>query len=196
VTAGRQRLFVAVALDPALAAALAPLFMALQRRIAAGAPRARLTWVEPGRVHLTLRFIGEVDGTAAAVIQAALAPPLTVAPFEMTISGLGVFPPRGAPRVVWARISEGQASLHDAASEVNARLRSAGLAGEDRPFAPHLTLARIRVPAGLRPDALFEGFEGEVIGRQRVDAITLVESTLSPRGPSYRSVQQTPLAGG
>ena len=96
----------------------------------------------------------------------------------------------------WAGVTDGGPSLHEAASQVNARLRSMGLADEDRPFAPHLTLARVRVPAGLRSGALFAGLHAEAIGRQRVVAITLVESTLSPRWPSYRALQQTPLGAG
>jgi 2'-5' RNA ligase len=74
----------------------------LRRRVDASAPRARLTWVAPERLHLTVRFIGEVDEARGAGITAALAPALDVPAFDLTAAGVGVFPRHGPPRVVWA----------------------------------------------------------------------------------------------
>ena len=67
---------------------------------------------------------------------------------------------------------------------------------EDRPYAPHLTLARVKEPAGLSRAALFQGLTSRQFGRVHVDAITLFESRLSPKGPTYVALQRTALRAG
>jgi 2'-5' RNA ligase len=69
------------------------------------------------------------------------------------------------------------------------------VAPEDRPYRPHVTLARVKEPAGLRTAPLLEGVREHEFGVRRVDAITLFESRLSPRGPTYMPLHRTPLAG-
>ncbi len=126
------RLF--VALDPPDSARLSLV------RLCNGVPGAK--WVPPDQLHLTLRFIGEVDNGTFADIADALAA-VSVAPFSLRLSGVGHFPPRGAPKVLWAGVDDGvpAARLHD---EIETRLRRLGLAPDSRKFAPHVTLARLR----------------------------------------------------
>jgi 2'-5' RNA ligase len=191
-----MRLFVAVEIDPALAGELARVAGELRRRIEARAPRARLTWVAPDRLHFTVRFIGEVAADRASSIAAALGPPLPLAPFDLTMSGLGAFPPKGPPRALWAGISQGIAEMSGLEREVSARLTSCGIDPETRDYSPHLTLARVREAAGLRArEALADAPQGP-FGSTRVDAITLFESRLSPKGPTYVPIQRTPLRAG
>ena len=140
---------------------------------------------------MTVRFIGHVDDDKVAAIRAALAPPLDVDPFDLTIATVGAFPPRGAPRVVWAGIAGGRESLVSIERAVSARLTGAGILPEARPFNPHLTLARVRDAAGLRSAALIGDVRDVTIGTTRVDAITLFESRLSPKGPTYVALQRT-----
>jgi 2'-5' RNA ligase len=155
------------------------------------APRARVTWVAPERLHVTVRFIGEVDEQQIASISAALAPRLDVAPFTLGVQGVGVYPPRGAPRVVWAGIGQGVEELSMLEAKTSGRLAECGLPREDRPFRPHLTLARVKDPAGLRSTALLEGLTECSFGQWNVDAITLFESRTSAHGPVYVPLQQT-----
>lgn len=196
MTGERRRLFVAVGLEPALGAAVGRLMEDVRRRVSAQAPAARVTWVDPSRLHITLQFIGAVEEPVFAHVLAVLTRPVDVPPFDMALAGTGAFPPRGAPRVIWVGVIEGRERLQAVASEVAERLAAAGVTREDRPFTPHLTVARVRVPAGLRQATLAAAPGAAPIGVQRVDAITLMESTLSPRGPAYRPLQQTPLAAG
>ena len=186
-----MRLFVAAEIGEALAAGAAALSQELQSRAANAAPRAKVTWIPADRLHLTIRFIGEVDDARAAAIRAALELPIEVEPFELTLAGTGAFPKSGPPRVLWAGIETGRAELIEAERDVTSRLAPAGIAGEDRPYNPHLTLARVRDAAGLRSTVLFEGLEDRRIGTTRVDAITLFQSTLSPKGPLYVPLLRT-----
>jgi 2'-5' RNA ligase len=95
--------------------------------------------------------------------------------------------------VLWAGIEEGVEGLQALEREVTERLGACGVPPEDRPYRPHLTLARVREPDGLRPDPLFEGLN-DALGTSRVEAITLFHSKTSPKGPEYTALQRTPLA--
>lgn len=179
--------------SPQVAEAFTAVSEELRRRASTLAPRARITWIPAERAHVTVRFIGHVDDAAAAAIAAALAPPLPVNPFDLTVSGVGAFPPSGSPRVVWAGLTDGVQALTDAEREVSARLEACGVERDERPYRPHLTLARVKEPGGLRSRALLEGLADRGLGTTRVDAITLFESRLSPKGPTYVPLQQTAL---
>ena len=166
----------------------------LRKRASTLAPRARITWVPADRAHVTVRFIGHVDDAAARPIAEALAPPLAVDRFDLTVHGVGAVPPSGSPRVIWAGLTSGVDSLAAIEREVSARLERCGVAREDRPYHPHLTLARVKDAGGLRARTLLEGLADRAFGTTRVDAITLFESRLSPKGPTYVALQRTALA--
>ena len=180
-----MRLFVASEIGETLAAKTAEVSRVLQRRTAASTPLAKVTWVPPDRLHLTIRFIGEVDDRQAASVGVALEPPLTIAPFDLTLAGVGAFPKRGSPRVLWIGVARGGDALIAAEHEVTARLASLGIPREERAYSPHLTLARVREAAGLRTEQLLDGLTDAVIGTEHIDAITLFRSKLSPKGPAY-----------
>jgi 2'-5' RNA ligase len=134
------RLFVALALPAPIKRSLAPLARGL----------GDVHWLLPEQQHLTLRFIGELDnGRVNEVADAlSLVPGL---PFELRLKGLGHFPPRGEPRVLWAGV-EKSAELHGLKRRIDRALKQIGLAPEARKYSPHVTLARLRRPppqAGL-----------------------------------------------
>jgi 2'-5' RNA ligase len=187
------RLFVGVEIDGRVAAAAGALVDVLRRRAQKLAPRARITWIPQDRFHLTVRFIGNADDPAAAAIHTVLAPPLAVAPFDMSLAGIGAFPRTGKPQVLWAGIASGQERLQEIEREVSHRLEETGIPREDRRYRPHLTLARIRDAAGLKSQPLFEGLGDAPLGTTHVETITLFESQLSPRGPTYVPVRRTRL---
>jgi 2'-5' RNA ligase len=198
-----MRLFVAVEIDPGIAQALARAGSELRQRIEQRARRARLTWIPADRLHFTVRFVGEVDEAGAASIAAVLTPPLAVAPFDLAIGAIGVFPHGGPPRVIWVGVEEGRERMIAIEREVTARLASCGIPPEGREYSPHLTLARVREAGGLRARDVLElaDHEGPRRGqsgeegrrRSRVDAITLFQSRLSPKGPSYTRLLSTRL---
>jgi 2'-5' RNA ligase len=186
------RLFTAIELGPDVVARAAPLLVELRRRASETAPAARLTWVVPDRMHLTLRFVGEVDAAQGERIIHALRDPLSAAPFSLQWGGLGVFPVKGPPRVLWAGICEGLEGVMRAEAEVTSRLRAAGVSPDPKPYRPHLTLARVRYADGLSAASLFDQLDGH-LGTTVVNAITLFQSVLSPKGPTYTVLQHTRL---
>jgi len=188
-----MRLFVGVEIDATVAEAAGALVDELRRRAQRLAPRARVTWIPEDRFHLTVRFIGNADEAAAAAILGALAVPLAVSSFNLVLAGVGAFPPTGKPQVLWSGVVAGQETLQQVERDVSARLEAAGVPREERPYRPHLTLARVRDAAGLKSPPLFTGLEQRALGTTRVEAITLFESRLSPKGPTYVPLQRTML---
>lgn len=189
-----MRLFTAIEVGEAVQARAAALVEELRRRAAAAAPRARVTWAAADRMHLTVRFIGEVGEDHGERIRAALRDPIPVHPFRAAWDGLGAFPGKSSPRVLWVGVAAGLDDLSAVESAVGRRLSSVDIPPEQRPYRPHLTLARVRDAAGLRAGPLFDGLSAR-LGETRVDAITLFQSLLSPRGPTYVVLQRTPLRG-
>jgi RNA 2',3'-cyclic 3'-phosphodiesterase len=187
------RLFVAVEIGEMLANGTAKLSEELERRATAAARRAKVTWIPADRMHLTIRFIGEVDDGKASMVREALAEPLAVAPFNLTLCGAGTFPKSGTPRVVWLGVTEGREQLLRVEREITARLTPLGIPEEDRAYSPHLTLARVRDPAGLKSARLLDGVTDRRIGTTRIETITLFHSKLSPKGPTYTPLLRTPL---
>jgi len=168
------RLFVSIDLPQAVRRELAG--------ICCGLPGAR--WVEGDQIHLTLRFIGEVDGGVFQDIRDGLAG-IKGVPFSIRLVGLGVFPPRKQPRVLWVGIEpvDPVAALR---SRVEATLVALGLGPEGRKFAPHVTIARLHDPPVARlarylaRNALFAGPEFEV------DAFHLYSSFLAKQGALHQ----------
>jgi 2'-5' RNA ligase len=103
--------------------------------------------VPEAQLHLTLRFCGDIDERQRAalggVVEAGPWPAL-----QLLLSGLGQFPPRGAPRVLWAGVAGDVEALAQIASRIEAAAAAAGVPREDRPFHPHVTLGRARSPRG------------------------------------------------
>jgi 2'-5' RNA ligase len=177
----RIRCFVAVSLPEEVRDDLS----ALQERLRGRSPDLR--WVTPASLHLTLKFIGEVEPDLFDAIGRALAPPLAPEPeARLAPKGVGAFPSPRRARVLWAGLSGDVPIIAGAALEVEARLEPLGVPREARPFAPHLTLARAR-PQGRMPDLqraleTEAGYEGPAF---TVTELVLYESKLSPKGPTY-----------
>jgi RNA 2',3'-cyclic 3'-phosphodiesterase len=189
-----MRLFVAVDVDDRTRARVARLIETLRAEVAQSRSVARFSWIPPERLHLTLHFIGYVTDTVSDEIQASLRTPIDLAPFDLRFTGVGTFPSPGRPRVVWLGIdrgAEGLAALH---AEVARRLEHVSFRRESRAFSPHLTLARIK-DGGTRADTEhITRVLPEPTGGCTIDHVTLYESRLSPRGPTYTPLLVTPLA--
>ena len=102
-----MRLFVACEVAAPVKTAAAALIEELAQRASRLAPSSRITWLTADRLHVTVRFIGFVDDTRAASIRAALSDALPVSAFDLVVSGVGAFPPKGPPRVLWAGLTVG-----------------------------------------------------------------------------------------
>ncbi|MEZ5932804.1 MAG: RNA 2',3'-cyclic phosphodiesterase [Alphaproteobacteria bacterium] len=134
------RLFVALDLPDEINESLAPLMRGL----------GDVRWMTDDQLHLTLRFIGELDNGRAHEVADALSLVPGMA-FELRLKGIGHFPPRGEPRVIWAGV-ERQPELNGLKRRIDRALEQAGLERDPKKYTPHVTLARLRRPptqAGL-----------------------------------------------
>jgi 2'-5' RNA ligase len=145
-------------------------------------------------MHLTLRFIGDADERRARALAAALERPLPVAPFDLTVAGVGTFPPRGRPRVIWVGVANGRETIVAIEREIAGRVDAIAGASEERGFTPHLTVARIKDAAGLNR-TICDGLEDRLLGSTRVGEVVLYESRLSSAGPAYVPLRRTALGG-
>jgi 2'-5' RNA ligase len=172
----------------------------VRARLAAAVERLRplapgVAWVARDNVHLTLKFLGNVDTAQLGEIERALAgAALARTAFDLDIDGLGAFPTRMRPRVLWAGAGAGGAEATALAVGVDEALAALGFPRESRPFAVHVTLGRVREPhANPR---LAQALEASVpFGCQHVARVSLVRSELSPRGARYTELAALPLDG-
>lgn len=183
-----RRLFLAVFPPPEAQAAAASAAAALR------APGDGVSWVQRENLHYTLRFLGDLgaDGARRAG-EAAREAAADHAPFEAALGAFGCFPNARRARVVWIGLTAGDQPLRALARALEAALHRRGFGRADKPFAPHLTVGRLRTPgdwsarlAAARP----------VEARFAVDRLRLVASTLSPRGSLYETVVEARLGSG
>jgi 2'-5' RNA ligase len=192
---GSMRLFVAVDLDDVVRREVAATIEALRARCARRPDAPQIRWVSPERLHLTVLFVGYVPAETARQIAARLTAPFEAPAFDIALGGLGTFPATGGPRVVWLGISEGAAALQAVAREVIARLADVEFRREERPFSPHLTLARFKERGHASDREVLLAERVQAVGRWRIDHVTLYQSRLSPKGATYVPVTVAPLAG-
>jgi 2'-5' RNA ligase len=188
-----MRLFVAVDIDDRTRGGVARAIDVLRTALEAAQSTARVSWVAPDRLHLTLQFIGQVSEDTAAAIEARLGPPFELPAFEMRLGSIGTFPPGGRPRVVWLGLDRGADALATLHEEVQRRLADVPFRRESRAFSPHLTLARFK-HGGTRVDVeRISRVALRPAGGCTIDHVTLYQSRLSPRGPTYTPLRATPL---
>jgi 2'-5' RNA ligase len=144
-------------------------------------------WVGAENVHLTLKFLGDVDEALLADLKAALAAVAASAgPFALSLKGGGCFPNARAPRVIWIGLAEGAEEASALAAAVERALEPLGFVREKRPFRPHLTIGRVKDVQQLKeydvPPATAE-------------AVALIKSTLTPEGSIYQEIGRFRLGG-
>lgn len=185
------RSFIAVVVDEGIIARLAALQGELRHT------DAPVAWVRPEGMHLTLKFLGDVPEARIPDIGEALrAVAGNWEPFRISVEGTGAFPNLRRPRVVWADVREGRETLIELAGAVDAALTGLGFPPEDRPFSPHLTLGRVKVPGRLEAlTAQVESHAQDYFGEMTVGEVILFQSELSPKGAKYTSLQRSALSG-
>ncbi|MBS1263237.1 MAG: RNA 2',3'-cyclic phosphodiesterase [Methanonatronarchaeales archaeon] len=153
---------------------------------------ADLNAVDPMTVHLTLKFLGEVDeGTASEVEEGLKRAAENVEAFGAEFRGTGVFPSRDYVRVVWVG-AEGEGFV-ELASRVEDEMAGLGFEREGRKFVPHATVARMR--SGRARDRVLDVVDsyGGRFGEMEVEELRLKRSVLTPEGPEYSDLAVVPL---
>lgn len=155
---------------------------------------ARLRVVPPGNLHLTLKFLGEVDeGRVPAVVGALEAAVEGTEPFSLVLKGTGAFPRERSPRVLWIGV-EGAEPLEGVARRLDPLLEDLGFPREKRPFSAHLTVARVKEGKGRETIRhLLAAHRETAFGEERVDAVRVKRSELRPTGAVYSDVATVPL---
>ncbi len=179
------RSFIAIELPEEARSGLGKLRNELER-----VEHAFVKWVNPEGIHLTLKFLGSIPSKQVAEVGEAMEGATRgISPFHLEISGLGAFPNLKQPRVLWVGISGELDKLLGLQRNIDSALSPLGFTKEERPFVPHLTLARIRERASPGERRTFGELVVSTIFEDKyhiaVDAISLMRSQLTPAGAIY-----------
>ncbi|MEK9149297.1 MAG: RNA 2',3'-cyclic phosphodiesterase [Candidatus Desantisbacteria bacterium] len=161
----------------------------LQKRLSPSIKDAK--WVEPENIHLTLKFLGEVEEKRVKDIAECCQMAVNEKPsFLISLGAIGGFPNLVIPRVIWVGIKEEKERVEELANDLEERLHKIGFPKETRPFSSHLTLARIRLPKRVS----FPAIEPEQASMKAL-SIQLIQSTLLPKGATYQVLKEFRLCG-
>ncbi len=189
------RAFVAVPISPAAKVALRNVV----RLLTGDAPRG-VRWVDSEAIHLTLKFLGNVESSRVTDITAAMRRAAQGAPiFRLHLSGLGMFPDGNRPRVLWAGVHGDLDPLQELQRRVEDAMADLGFPLEGRPFSPHLTLGRVQDQASgenrRQISAAVLAVSLEATEPWLVESVRLVQSHLSPDGATYTTLADASLGG-
>jgi len=191
----RWRTFVAIPLPPEIQTALA----GLQRRLARHHAET-IRWMEPGSIHLTLRFLGGIDPELAPEITREIAEAATsTGRFRLRMAGTGTFPERGRPKVVWVGIEGEIKRLERLRARIEGALSRVGFEPEERPFLPHVTIGRtkqeVKAPYDWRAGQAFQKLQlsGPEL-EYTADRIVLFRSHMHHAGVAYEALSESPFS--
>lgn len=184
-----MRTFIAIELDEQLKKILSAYIRELDKT------KTKIRWVKPAGMHLTLKFLGEIDQVKAERVIQELQETVRRYPcFPLTLRGTGTFPPGSRhPKVVWVGIQK-DPTLMALACEIEDKMAQLGFPREKREFTPHLTLGRVKSQAGI--DSLVRRLkedEAKPFGQMKVSRVTFFQSTLKPTGAEYTPLREFDL---
>jgi len=176
------RLFIAIELPSNVRRTLADHIQRLRKAL----PEASASWAREENLHLTLKFLGDTELNRVEPLSQAIQRAANAAePFEINIERCGAFPPNGAPRVLWVGVQDPCGQLASLQRRLEDECANVGFGREQRPFRPHLTIARIRNPRGARRLGQVHkeaGFDREAVV---VSHLALIRSELLSEGSRH-----------
>ena len=183
------RCFIAIEIPETIQNQLARIQGTLRNRI------QKASWVKPGNIHLTLKFLGDVDPEDLESIGAVIG---GVASrhrgFSLHIGGLGAFPNFAHPRVLWIGAKAGGDRISVLAQDINLALSDCGFSLDTKKFNPHLTIARLKERIDLRPyTSQYRQYDRIDGAEMSVNTISLIHSQLHPTGAIYSTLQSYSL---
>src|SRR5512139_253227 len=184
------RSFMAIELDEAARDGLAR----VQAKFKKQAPDGSVKWVNPGAIHLTLKFLGDTPVSKIGKVADALASACEgIAPFDVSFEGRGCFPNTRRPRVIWVAVRDlSGSSLARLQAAVEQKVSPLGFPTEERAFSPHLTLGRVARGASPQVEAaigqMVDKSVVEQIAVQHVTVVHYIKSDLKPIGPVYNQL--------
>ena len=159
---------------------------------------ADVKWVSPNNIHLTLKFLGEIDDKKLDKI-AQILEKITKdeSTYPLRLSSIGAFPKINFPRVIWVGIDKGDIETKEIVNALEENIAKIGIPKEDRPFSSHITLGRVK--SSLNRQGLVENLNSLTNYTEEekleflVTKITLFKSTLTPKGPIYEALKEASL---
>ena len=179
-----MRTFIAIDVSDEVRSAVGTFTSALKKE------KARVSWVKPENVHITLKFLGEIDEEKIPEIIGALQEcSKKQKPFEITIKGSGGFPNLKKPRIIWVGMTEGIEELKSLAGAADNELSKLGFEKEKRAFKPHLTIGRVK--ALIDNESFIKKIQSTEFygGRFTAGKISLMKSDLKPSGAEYTKLE-------
>ncbi|MGQ9542748.1 MAG: RNA 2',3'-cyclic phosphodiesterase [Candidatus Bathyarchaeia archaeon] len=144
--------------------------------------------VEPENIHLTLRFLGEIEQKAIQGIVDSLRN-IILSPFDIQFRGVGAFPSLSHMNVIWVGIEQGKEELMKISESIEASLRRIGVPRDKKGFSPHVTIARVRSGRNKQNIAkLLSEHNDAEFGSMKVESIRLKRSVLTSQGPVYTTI--------
>ncbi|MFH0826478.1 MAG: RNA 2',3'-cyclic phosphodiesterase [Candidatus Omnitrophota bacterium] len=184
-----MRTFIAIELPQEIRESLAQLQDRLKQS------HADVKWVDPQNIHLTLKFLGEIDAEQLdKIIRVLEQVCLGKKTFQMRLSSIGAFPKMHFPRVLWVSVDKGESETKEIAAELEEKVSIFGVPKEKRSFSSHITIGRVR--SNLFKDKLVNDLKmiGSLEGKEfAVTELTLFKSTLTPKGAAYEALKTASL---
>lgn len=160
-------------------------------RLRTAAPDSPASWSRPENVHLTLKFIGEIEQHRVVDLSQAAANAVAgFSPFEILINDTGSFPKHGLPRVFWIGVDDYSGRLAQLQTKLEEECLRLGFEKEARAFNPHLTIARGRKPQGARALAALHKEAGFTSIQVCVNELSVIRSELSSKGSNYTTISR------
>lgn len=190
------RLFIAIELDAALRVRLKQ----IQKQLQDGQSMRNVRWVAPQNIHLTLKFLGNVNQAQVPALLDALDHAVkNIAPLTLEARGLGCFPNAKRPNIIWVGLEGDTVPTALLVRQIENECAAVGFARDERGFTPHLTLGRVKREASLTERAavgeLIQSAPVPALGTIRADAVYLIASDLRPGGPVYTTMARVALKG-
>ena len=162
--------------------------------------KAQVSWAKPGNIHLTLKFLGDVEASRIDRVHKAVARAVTgIGPFRIEVEGAGCFPSPRSPRVLWIGLSQIPEALKQLSARIEDELAREGFPKEKRKFSPHLTIGRVKNGAFKTARVFGKALEAEAKKIGRVAewescALHLMRSEMTPQGSIYTPMAHMDLA--
>ncbi len=192
---GTARVFVAVGLSATAREQLVDAANRIRREIPHG-----IQWANPEGMHLTLKFLGNISSTGVvALLNRLKATTAEAVPFSLQLAGLGMFPTRRKPRVLWAGVGGDLGELSQLQQAIESAINELGYPPEQRPFRPHITLGRPRRSVGdsqlSRIGVVVSALASPAPVAWRVQSVDVMQSELHPTGARYTVLGSARLGG-
>ncbi len=158
---------------------------------------AGVGWTNPEKIHLTLKFFGNIEESRIDLIFKSIEEPIRkTLPFSLKVRGVGAFPHLKNPRVIWIGLVDEREVLTSLQKQIETQLEKVGFQPENRPFHPHLTLGRMKLSRGKEGlVGRMERHREEDFGDFQVERVVLFKSDLKPSGPIYTPLRELRLGG-